>query len=95
MTDPLPNEVKFIRASTSGHRPGSCDARAGTVTWDLGNLRRDRTVIVKIVVKNVEAGRYTNRASVTHNHHGAPSLRQPGRGPREVDPKLTAATRGA
>lgn len=80
MTDPLPDKVRFIRASTSRKRPGSCGARAGTVTCDLGNLRRDQTVTVKIVVKNVEAGRYTNRASVTHtttelqasdNHDGA------------------------
>jgi large repetitive protein len=67
MTDPLPDEVRFIRASTSRDKPGSCSARAGTVTCDLGNLRVDRTVTVKIYVKNTEAGRYTNRASVTHS----------------------------
>lgn len=67
MTDPLPDEVRFVRASTSRHRPGSCDAQAGTVTCNLGRLGEDKTVTVKIVVRNVEAGRYTNRAFVTHN----------------------------
>jgi uncharacterized repeat protein (TIGR01451 family) len=67
MTDPLPNEVRFIRASTSRDKPGSCSARGGTVTCDLGNIRVDRTVTVKILVKTTEVGRYTNRASVTHS----------------------------
>jgi uncharacterized repeat protein (TIGR01451 family) len=67
MTDPLPDEVRFIRASTSRDKPGSCSARGGTVTCDLGNLRVDRTVTVKILVKTTEAGRYTNRAFVDHS----------------------------
>ena len=67
MTDPLPDEVRFIRASTSRDKPGSCSARGGTVTCDLGNIRVDRTVTVKILVKTTEAGRYTNRVSVTHS----------------------------
>ena len=67
MTDPLPDEVRFIRASTSRDKPGSCSARGGTVTCDLGNIRVDRTVTVKIFVKTTEAGRYTNRASATHS----------------------------
>lgn len=67
MTDRLPDEVRFIRARTSRDRPGSCSARGGTVTCDLGNLRVDRTVTVKILVKNTEAGRYTNRVSVDHS----------------------------
>lgn len=67
MTDPLPDEVRFIRASTSRHKAGSCSAKGGTVTCDLGNLRVDRTVTVKILVKNTEAGRYTNRAFVDHS----------------------------
>jgi uncharacterized repeat protein (TIGR01451 family) len=80
MTDSLPNEVRFIRASTSRDKPGSCSARGGTVTCDLGNLRVDSTVTVKIFVKNTQAGRYTNRALVSHstneleasdNHDGA------------------------
>jgi uncharacterized repeat protein (TIGR01451 family) len=68
MTDPLPtNKVRFIRASTSRKVPGSCSASGGVVTCDLGNLRVDRTVTVKIKVKNVDAGKYVNRASVTHS----------------------------
>jgi uncharacterized repeat protein (TIGR01451 family) len=55
MTDPLPDEVRFIRASTSRDKPGSCSARGGTVTCDLGNIRVDRTVTVKILVKTTEA----------------------------------------
>jgi uncharacterized repeat protein (TIGR01451 family) len=66
MKDPLPDKVRFIRASTSRHVPGSCSASRGVVTCELGNLRKGQTVTVKILVKNVEAGRYTNRASVTH-----------------------------
>jgi uncharacterized repeat protein (TIGR01451 family) len=67
MTDPLPDEVRFIRARTSRDKPGSCSAKGGTVTCDLGNLRVDRTVTVKILVKNTEPGRYTNRVFVDHS----------------------------
>jgi uncharacterized repeat protein (TIGR01451 family) len=66
MKDQLPNKVRFIRASTSRHVPGSCSASRGVVTCELGKLRKGQTVTVKILVKNVEAGRYTNRASVNH-----------------------------
>jgi uncharacterized repeat protein (TIGR01451 family) len=67
MKDQLPtNKVRFIRASTSRHVPGSCSASGGVVTCELGKLRKGQTVTVKILVKNVEAGRYTNRASVNH-----------------------------
>jgi large repetitive protein len=67
MTDPLPtNKVRFVRASTSRRVPGSCSASGGVVTCDLGNLRVDRTVTVKILVKNIDAGKYVNRASVSH-----------------------------
>jgi uncharacterized repeat protein (TIGR01451 family) len=66
LTDDLPDEVRFVRASTSRHRPGSCDAQAGTVTCNLGRLGEDKSVTVKIVVRNVEAGRYVNRATVEH-----------------------------
>ena len=71
MTDPLPtNKVRFIRASTSRRVPGSCSTsvyvQRGVVVCDLGNLRVGRTVTVKILVKNIDAGRYTNRASVSY-----------------------------
>ncbi len=62
MRDPLPSAVRFIRASTSRRVPGSCGLRDRTVVCDLGTLRPGRTVTVKIVVRVVEAGTYTNRA---------------------------------
>lgn len=68
MRDPLPRNVRFIRASTSLHRPGSCGAKGGTVTCDLGNLSNGQKVIIKIDVKTTEAGRYKNTAFVTHTN---------------------------
>jgi uncharacterized repeat protein (TIGR01451 family) len=65
MRDPLPDKVRFIRASTSRQVPGSCGLRDRTVVCDLGTLRPGRTVTVKIVVRVVEAGTYTNRAFVS------------------------------
>lgn len=68
MRDPLPKNVRFIRASTSLHRPGSCDLGAQrTVVCDLGNLDVNQSVIIKIYVKTTEAGSYKNTASVTHS----------------------------
>ena len=67
MTDPLPDKVRFIRASTSRHVPGSCSAKSGTVTCDLGNIKVGKTVTVKILVKNVEAGNYINHVHVSHS----------------------------
>jgi uncharacterized repeat protein (TIGR01451 family) len=67
MRDPLPDEVRFIRASTSRGVPGSCGLEPGrTVVCDLGTLRPGRTVTVKIYVRLVEAGTYTNRAFVSY-----------------------------
>ncbi len=66
MTDRLPNQVKFIKASTSRHVPGSCGLVQRTVACELGNLKVDQTVTVNILVKTTQAGRYTNQASVTH-----------------------------
>jgi hypothetical protein len=41
------------------------------VTCRLGTLRADRTVTVKIYVKPVVAGSYTNRAYVSFTNPGA------------------------
>jgi len=64
LTDPLPKNVKFVRATTSRHLSGSC-ARRGQrghiVECRLGDLKAGRSVSVKIVVKAVKAGTYTNR----------------------------------
>ena len=62
MRDPLPSKVRFIRASTSREVPGSCGIEDRVVTCRLGTLRADRTVTVKIHVKPVVTGSYTNRA---------------------------------
>jgi uncharacterized repeat protein (TIGR01451 family) len=66
MSDPLPGKVKFVRASTSRHVPGSCGLDDRTVVCHLGTLRPGKTVAVWIVVRTVEAGDYTNRAFVSY-----------------------------
>jgi uncharacterized repeat protein (TIGR01451 family) len=63
MEDPLPTKVRFVRASTSRHVPGSCGLEpVRTVVCDLGTLVAGKTVTVWIVVRNVETGNYINRA---------------------------------
>jgi len=68
MRDPLPSKVRFIRASTSREVPGSCGIEDRVVTCRLGNLGPDKTVTVKIYVKPVVAGSYTNRAYASHTN---------------------------
>jgi uncharacterized repeat protein (TIGR01451 family) len=70
MTDPLPSKVRFIKATTSRRVPGSCGIEDRVVTCRLGTLGVDKTVTVKIYVKPVVAGSYTNRAYVSY---GSPS----------------------
>ena len=72
MPDPLPSKVRFIRASTSREVPGSCGIEDRVVACRLGTLGVDKTVTVKIHVKPVVAGSYTNRAYVSY---GSPSAR--------------------
>ena len=71
MRDPLPSAVRFIRASTSREVPGSCGIEDRVVTCRLGTLRVDRTVTVKIYVRPVVAGSYTNRAYASFDNSGA------------------------
>ncbi len=71
MRDPLPSKVRFIRASSSREVPGSCGIEDRVVTCRLGTLRADRTVTVKIYVKPVEAGSYTNRAYASFDNSSA------------------------
>jgi uncharacterized repeat protein (TIGR01451 family) len=71
MTDPLPSKVRFIRASTSREVPGSCGIDDRVVTCRLGTLQADRTVTVKIHVRPVAAGSYTNRAYASFDKPGA------------------------
>ena len=66
MRDPLPSKVRFIRASTSREVPGSCGIEDRVVRCRLGKLGPDRTVTVKIYVKPVVAGSYTNRAYASY-----------------------------
>jgi uncharacterized repeat protein (TIGR01451 family) len=66
VTDPLPTNVRFIRASTSLHKPGSCGAINRTVECDLGTLQGGERVTIKIFVRVVKAGDYINRAFVSH-----------------------------
>jgi uncharacterized repeat protein (TIGR01451 family) len=71
MTDPLPSKVRFIRASTSREVPGSCGMDDRVVACRLGKLRAGRTVTVKIQVRPVVAGSYTNHAYASHGRPGA------------------------
>jgi uncharacterized repeat protein (TIGR01451 family) len=65
VTDPLPTTfVRFVRASTSLRKPGSCGETRGTVECQLGTLQGGEKVTIKIIVKSVKAGTYTNRAFV-------------------------------
>ncbi len=66
LTDPLPKQVNFVRAQTSRRVPGSCGKNGRVVTCDLGDLRRGNSITVKIFVKPVDPGSYTNRAFVEH-----------------------------
>ena len=74
MTDPLPSKVRFVRATTSREVPGSCGTEDRVVTCRLGNLGVDKTVTVKIHVKPVAAGSYTNRAYVSYTSPSARAL---------------------
>ena len=71
MRDPLPSKVRFVRASTSRQVPGSCGISDRVVTCRLGTLRADRTVTVKIYVRPVAAGSYTNRAFASFGNTAA------------------------
>lgn len=66
MRDPLPSKVRFVRASTSRQVPGSCGIDNRVVVCRLGTLRPDETVTVKIYVRPVVAGSYTNRAYASY-----------------------------
>jgi uncharacterized repeat protein (TIGR01451 family) len=77
MRDPLPSKVRFVRASTSRHVPGSCGIDQRVVTCRLGTLRADRSVTVKIRVRPVVAGSYTNRAFASFGNSTSRGLDAP------------------
>lgn len=72
MRDPLPQNVKFLRASTSLREPGSCKFVRSNRTVVCGpyTLTRAQSFTVKIYVKTTKAGRYVNRAFVSHTTAG-------------------------
>ncbi len=74
MKDPLPSKVRFVRATTSREVPGSCGIENRVVECRLGNLGAAKTVTVKIYVKPVVAGPYTNRAYVSYSSLTARAL---------------------
>ena len=77
LTDPLPKNVRFVRATTSRHLSGSCTRRGQrgrtTVECRLGDLKVGRSVSITIVVEAVKVGTYTNRVvlSQTRQHNGS------------------------
>jgi uncharacterized repeat protein (TIGR01451 family) len=71
MRDPLPSKVRFIRASSSREVPGSCGIEDRVVKCRLGTLRADEMETVKIYVRPVVAGSYTNRAYASFDNSSA------------------------
>ena len=75
LTDSLPKNVRFVRATTSRHLSGSCTRRGQrgrtTVECRLGDLKVGRSVSITIVVEAVKVGTYTNRVvlSQTRQHN--------------------------
>ena len=72
MWDPLPKKVRFIRASTSLRKPGSCEfVRSSRTVWcGPYTLTRGQRFTVKIYVKTTKVGRYVNTAYVSHRTAG-------------------------
>ena len=67
MVDQLPRFMRFVKASTSLHRPGSCAPTQGRkgVRCSLGNLRVGETVTIKVTAKAIKKGKGRNVASVS------------------------------
>jgi uncharacterized repeat protein (TIGR01451 family) len=61
ITDTLPANVNFVSASSG------CSRSDRTVTCEIGNLAKGRTVTLEIKVKVSELGRLHNTATVTAN----------------------------
>lgn len=78
MRDPLPQNVKFLRASTSLREPGSCRFVRSNRTVVCGpyDLTRGQSFTVKIYVKTTRAGNYKNVAYVSHTTIGFGGPRQ-------------------
>jgi uncharacterized repeat protein (TIGR01451 family) len=78
MRDPLPKNVKFLRASTSLREPGSCRFVRSSRTVECGpyTLTRGQSFTVKVYVKTTERGRYKNTAFVSHTTEGFGGTRE-------------------
>lgn len=61
VTDVLPSGYSFVSASSG------CSHSSGTVSCNIGNLARDATATVQIVVRADTAGHYNNTATVSGN----------------------------
>lgn len=63
VTDVLPAQVNFVSVATN---KGSCSGTS-TITCSLGNMSKDETATITIVVAPQTAGTFSNTASVTGN----------------------------
>lgn len=72
MRDPLPQNVHFIRASTSLQIPGSCRFVQSNRTVVCGpyTLARGQSFTVNIYVKPTQAGKYLNTAHASYTLPG-------------------------
>lgn len=61
VTDVLPSGYTYVSGSAG------CSASGGTVTCTLGNVAKDATATVQIVVQATTAGHYNNTATVSGN----------------------------
>lgn len=87
MRDPMPSKVRFLRAATSRQVAGSCGIENRVVRCRLGTLRPGRAVTVRMHVRPVVAGAYTNRAFASFG--GFSAL---GRGDSEVSDAARAVS---
>jgi uncharacterized repeat protein (TIGR01451 family) len=62
VTDVLPAGYTYVSGSAG------CSAAGGVVTCNVGNLAKDATATVQIVVQAVTAGHYNNTATVSGNN---------------------------
>jgi uncharacterized repeat protein (TIGR01451 family) len=81
ISDTLPAGTTFASASASGSDAG----HAGTVTWDVGNLKPGASGDVTVTVRVTSDGTYTNKAVASFKI---------GVSPKSVDSNTTRTTRG-
>ena len=69
LTDPLPSNVSFISAT-----PNTCSENNGTVTCSLGDLAKDASTTLSIIVGTSSAGTVSNTATVNANQSSSVSV---------------------